>query len=87
MNNDQRPAAIKSDLQMNNSQAGPEENPIPRCCSNEAADFLSPIGCQCKTVKRTFSYAAVRAHAILAVLLSSIALYPAVLGILAAAVT
>jgi len=28
VNNDQRPAAIKSDLlQMNNSQAGPEENP------------------------------------------------------------
>jgi hypothetical protein len=32
VNNDQRPAAIKSDLlQMNNVQAGPVENPILRC--------------------------------------------------------
>jgi hypothetical protein len=39
------------------------------------------------SLKRTFSYAVVRTHTIIAVLLSSNALYPALLGILAAAVT
>jgi hypothetical protein len=46
------------------------------------------VYCQIKDwVKRTFPDALVRTRAILAVLLSSNALYPALLGILAAAVT
>ena|SRR6266487_4057366 len=67
-----------------------------RCGTLRPTDFpllrrevwgLLLYGCQREIGKRTFSYAGVRTHATLAVLLSSIALYPALLGILAAAVT
>ena len=56
-------------------------------CDEGAGFLVAPNGCQREIVKRTFSYAGVRTHATLAVLLSSIALYATLLYILAAAVT
>jgi len=81
--------AIKSDLlQMNDFQAALEESSIAGMLDVTRRGFLvAPNGCQRKIVKRTFSYAGVRTHATLAVLLSSIALYATLLCILAAAVS
>jgi hypothetical protein len=81
----QRPVnhRIKSDLlQMNDLQAALEESSIPGMLDVTRRGFL--VAPQRKIRKRTFSYAGVRTHATLAVLLSSIALYATLLCILAA---
>jgi len=74
-------------MQMNVFKQLSKRTPSRDVECNEAGFLAAPKVCRGKIVKRTFSYADVRTHAPLVVLLSSIALYAPLLCILAAAVT